>query len=46
MATTFAPDTWHDPFEPYSVMTCFVQWGIGGVGCVVFARWYTKHLRA
>jgi NSS family neurotransmitter:Na+ symporter len=27
-ATQFAPDTWYDPFDPYSVMTCLVQWGI------------------
>lgn len=27
-ATQFAPETWYDPFDPYSVMTCFVQWGI------------------
>ncbi len=27
-ATEFAPDTWYDPFDPYSVATVFVQWGI------------------
>jgi NSS family neurotransmitter:Na+ symporter len=27
-ATQFAPETWYDPFDPYSVMTCFAQWGI------------------
>ncbi len=27
-ASTYAPDTWYDPFEPYSVMTCLLQWGI------------------
>lgn len=27
-ATQFAPDTWYDPFDPYSVMTVLVQWGI------------------
>lgn len=27
-ATTYAPDNWYDPFEPYSVMTCLAQWGI------------------
>lgn len=27
-ATQFAPDTWYDPFDAYSVMTCFVQWGL------------------
>lgn len=27
-ATQFAPDTWYDPFDPFSVMTCLVQWGL------------------
>lgn len=27
-ATEFAPDTWYDPFDPYSVMTVLAQWGI------------------
>ncbi len=27
-ATEFSPDTWYDPFDAYSVMTCLVQWGI------------------
>jgi NSS family neurotransmitter:Na+ symporter len=26
-AAVYAPDTWYNPFEPYSVMTCLVQWG-------------------
>jgi NSS family neurotransmitter:Na+ symporter len=27
-ATEFSPDTWYDPFDPYSVMTVLVQWGL------------------
>ncbi|TVQ13001.1 MAG: sodium-dependent transporter [Balneolaceae bacterium] len=27
-AFEFAPDSWYNPFNPYSVATCFVQWGI------------------
>src|SRR5690554_5452594 len=27
-ATVYAPDTWYNPFEPFSVMTCLVQWGV------------------
>jgi NSS family neurotransmitter:Na+ symporter len=27
-ATVYAPDTWYNPFEPYSVMTCLVQWAL------------------
>lgn len=26
-ATVYAPDTWYDPTDPYSVMTCLAQWG-------------------
>lgn len=25
-ATVFAPDDWYNPFNPFSVMTCLVQW--------------------
>lgn len=27
-AAVYAPTTWYNPFEPFSVMTCLVQWGI------------------
>ncbi len=27
-ATLFAPDDWFNPVNPYSIMTCLVQWGI------------------
>jgi NSS family neurotransmitter:Na+ symporter len=27
-ATAYAPDTWWDPFEPFSVMSCLAQWGL------------------
>ena len=27
-ATEFAPETWYNPFDPYSVATCVVQWSI------------------
>lgn len=26
-ATEFAPDDWYNPFNPFSVMSCLVQWG-------------------
>ncbi|MCY4205949.1 MAG: sodium-dependent transporter [Bacteroidetes bacterium] len=26
-ATVYAPDTWYSPTDPYSLMTCVVQWG-------------------
>jgi NSS family neurotransmitter:Na+ symporter len=25
-ATIFAPDEWYNPFNPYSIMTCMLQW--------------------
>jgi NSS family neurotransmitter:Na+ symporter len=25
-ATVFAPDDWYNPFNPFSIMTCLVQW--------------------
>ena len=27
-ATVYAPDSWYDPTDPYSVMTCVVQWAV------------------
>lgn len=27
-AAVYAPDTWYNPFDPYSVMTCLLQWGL------------------
>jgi len=27
-ATEFSPETWYNPLDPYSVATCFVQWGV------------------
>ena len=27
----FSPDRWFDPFDPYSLMTCLVQWGLLGI---------------
>lgn len=26
-AAVYAPETWYDPLDPFSVMTCLVQWG-------------------
>ena len=27
-ASQYAPDSWYNPFDPYSVMTCLAQWGL------------------
>ena len=37
-ASSYAPNTWYDPFDPYSVATCHMQWGIGIVIAVFAAR--------
>jgi NSS family neurotransmitter:Na+ symporter len=38
-ATEYAPDTWYDPFDPYSVMTCLVQWGAAAAVLIGLNRW-------
>jgi NSS family neurotransmitter:Na+ symporter len=38
-ATTYAPDTWFHPFDPYSVATCVTQWGLALGVCVLVQRW-------
>ena len=37
-ATSYAPDSWYDPFDPYSVATCLLQWGVGLGLCFVAGR--------
>jgi NSS family neurotransmitter:Na+ symporter len=37
--TAYAPTTWFDPLDSYSVATCFTQWGIGLALCLLVARW-------
>ena len=27
-ATVYAPETWYDPTNPFSVASCIVQWGV------------------
>lgn len=38
-AALYAPDTWFDPFEPYSVMTCVLQWGAALGLLLLMNRW-------
>ncbi len=38
-ATVFAPGEWYNPFNPFSVMTCIVQWGLAIVLLLIFNRW-------
>jgi neurotransmitter:Na+ symporter, NSS family len=37
-AFEFAPETWFNPLDPFSVATCFVQWGIVLGALIVFNR--------
>ncbi|MDX1429528.1 MAG: sodium-dependent transporter, partial [Rhodothermales bacterium] len=41
-ATVYAPDTWFDPTEPYSVMTCLVQWGAVIAVLIASNRWMVR----
>jgi NSS family neurotransmitter:Na+ symporter len=41
-ATVYAPERWYDPFEPYSVMTCLLQWSLVLVVFLVFNRWMSR----
>ncbi len=44
-ATTYAPKTWWDPTDPFSVMTCVMQWGVAIVGLVAANRWLARRLQ-
>ncbi|HKJ34301.1 MAG TPA: sodium-dependent transporter, partial [Balneolales bacterium] len=37
-AAVFAPHTWFNPFDTYSVATCFMQWGIAAVIFILFNK--------
>jgi len=38
-ASEYAPDSWYDPFDPYSVATCLVQWGAVAGLLIALNRW-------
>ncbi len=40
--TLYAPDTWYNPFESFSVMTCLMQWGLVMVTCIILNRWLSQ----
>lgn len=44
-AAVYAPETWYNPFEPYSVMTCLVQWGIALALFLLLNRWMVRRVR-
>jgi len=45
-ATVFAPDDWFNPLNPYSIMTCLVQWGIMVSLFVLFNKRIGNTMRA
>ncbi len=41
-AFVYAPERWFDPFDPFSIMTCLVQWGIVLVVFILANRWMSR----
>ena len=35
---------WYDPLNPYSLMTCLVQWGIALAALVALNRWMARQI--
>jgi NSS family neurotransmitter:Na+ symporter len=45
-ASAYAPETWYNPIEPYSVMTCLVQWGGALALLAAMNRWIVRRTLA
>jgi len=43
-ATVYAPDTWYDPTEPYSLMTCLVQWALFMGLFAILNKWFVRRM--
>ena len=43
-ATVYAPQDWYNPFSPYSVMTCIVQWGIVLAALFLLNKWMVSSI--
>jgi NSS family neurotransmitter:Na+ symporter len=41
-ATVYAPDTWFNPLEPFSIMTCLLQWGLVLVILLAINQWLCR----
>ena len=41
-ATVYAPNTWYDPFDSFSVMSCLVQWTAAMVVFFLLRRWMSR----
>ena len=44
-ATVYAPESWYDPFDYYSVMTCLAQWGTALVVLVMLNRFMVGRVK-
>lgn len=44
--SVYAPDRWFDPFDPFSVMTCLVQWGSVIAVFLLLNRWMARRISA
>ena len=44
LAATDYSENWFDPFEPYSAMSCLVQWGIALAVLFALNRWMVRRL--
>lgn len=42
--SVYAPDRWFDPFDPFSIMTCLVQWGIALAVFIMLNRWMVRRI--
>jgi NSS family neurotransmitter:Na+ symporter len=40
--TAYAPDTWYDPLDPYSVATCLLQWLVAAGALLWLNRWLAR----
>ena len=40
--SVYAPERWFDPFDPFSIMTCLVQWGLVLAVFLVLNRWMAR----
>ena len=43
-ARVYAPNTWFDPSDPFSVMTCLVQWGVVIGAFLLLNRWMVRRM--
>ena len=45
-AAVYAPDRWFDPLDPFSLMTCLVQWSVPLIVFLVLNRWMAQKTAA